>query len=509
MTGPKIPALKIHGADNVSVVLAEGGLEAGAVLDDGTELREAVPVGHKVALENIPRDGEVTRYGVTIGIASEDLLRGAWVNEHRIRLPEPPELDELPPPAPQPEAPAPLDGFTFEGYRNADGSVGTRNILAISTSVQCVAGVVDHVVDRVTKELLPRYPNVDGVVALNHAYGCGVAINAPDAAIPIRTVQNLAKNPNFGGEVMIIGLGCEKLRPEWLLPEGDPSASMLILQDPALTGFSAMIEAILKQAEGHLERLNRRTRQTCPASDLVIGVQCGGSDAFSGVTANPVIGCAADLIVRAGGSVMFSEVTEVRDAVHLLAPRCADAEVSASLAREMAWYDAYLARGGADRSANTTPGNKAGGLSGIVEKSLGSVAKSGTSPLVDVTGPGERIRRKGLTFAATPAGDFVCGTLQLAAGMNLHVFSTGRGTPYNLPAVPTLKVVTHSALAARWFDLVDLDTGRAATGETTIEDLGVELFQLILDTASGKHVTAADRLGIVNDLVLFNPAPVT
>ncbi|NDR56230.1 galactarate dehydratase [Aliiruegeria sabulilitoris] len=509
MTEASIPALKIHGADNVSVVLTEGGLQPGVRLDDGTELREAVPFGHKVALDDIPRGGAITRYGVTIGIASEDLPRGAWVNEHRMRLPEPPALDDLPPPAPHPAPPAPLEGYTFEGYRNADGSVGTRNILAISTSVQCVAGVVDHVVSRVEAELLPRYPNVDGVVALNHAYGCGVAINAPDAVIPIRTVQNLAKNPNFGGEVMIVGLGCEKLRPEWLLPEGDPSATMLTLQDPAHIGFAEMVDAILKQAERHLERLNRRTRETCPASDLVVGVQCGGSDAFSGVTANPVIGCAADLIVRAGGSVMFSEVTEVRDAVHLLAPRCADAETSAALAREMAWYDAYLARGGADRSANTTPGNKAGGLSGIVEKSLGSVAKSGSSPLVDVTGPGERIRRKGLTFAATPAGDFVCGTLQLAAGMNVHIFSTGRGTPYNLPAAPTLKVVTNSALARRWFDLVDLDTGRVATGEATIEALGMELFQLILDTASGKRVTAADRLGIVNDLVLFNPAPVT
>lgn len=508
MTKQSIPALKLHASDNVSVVLTDGGLEAGTCLDDGTELREAVPFGHKVALLDIPRGAPITRYGVTIGISSEDLPRGSWVNEYQMTLPDAPVLDALPPPVPQPE-PAPLEGYSFEGYRNADGSVGTRNILAISTSVQCVAGVVDHVVLRVTKELLPRYPNVDGVVALNHAYGCGVAINAPDAAIPIRTVQNLAKNPNFGGEVMVIGLGCEKLRPEWLLPEGDPAASMLTLQDPALTGFAAMTEAILSQAETHLERLNQRTRETCPVSDLVVGVQCGGSDAFSGVTANPVIGHAADLIVRAGGSVMFSEVTEVRDAVHLLAPRCADKDVSKALAREMAWYDAYLARGGADRSANTTPGNKAGGLSGIVEKSLGSVAKSGTSPLVDVIGPGERIRRKGLTFAATPAGDFVCGTLQLAAGMNLHVFSTGRGTPYNLSAAPTLKVVTNSALATRWFDLVDLDTGRVATGEATIEELGMELFRLILETASGKQTTASDRLGIVNDLVLFNPAPVT
>lgn len=509
MTGAAVPALKIRPEDNVAVVLVAGGLKAGAVLDDGTVLREDVPFGHKVALADIPADGAVIRYGVVIGLATRTLTRGDWVNEHRTRLPEPPALDDLPPPSPDPAQAEPLEGFTFEGFRNRDGSVGTRNVLAISTSVQCVAGVVDHIVSRVKSDLLPRYPNVDDVVALNHAYGCGVAINAPDAAIPIRTLKNLALNPNFGGEVMVIGLGCEKLRPEWLLPETGEDATMLSLQDPSLVGFSAMVSAILAQAEGHLKRLNERTRETCPASELVVGVQCGGSDAFSGVTANPVIGFAADLIVRAGGSVMFSEVTEVRDAVHLLAPRCADDEVSAALAREMAWYDAYLARGGVDRSANTTPGNKAGGLSGIVEKALGSVAKSGTSPLVDVTGPGERLRRQGLTFAATPAGDFVCGTLQLAAGMNLHIFSTGRGTPYNLPGAPTLKVATNGALAERWYDLMDLDAGPVASGAASIEELGWELFRLVLDTASGRRPTAADRLGIVNDLVLFNPAPIT
>ncbi|MFV0360974.1 galactarate dehydratase [Tropicimonas sp.] len=508
MTAGAVRTLRIGPEDNVAVVLVANGLAAGAKLDEGTILQEDVPFGHKVALTDIAPGGAITRYGVTIGIAEQPLPRGAWVNEHRIRLPEPPDLSDLPPPAPAQRRLPDLAGYTFKGYRNADGSIGTRNILAISTSVQCVAGVVDHVVERVRAELLPRYPNVDGVVALNHAYGCGVAINAPDAAIPIRTLKNLARNPNFGGEVMVVGLGCEKLRPEWLLPEGDGTATMFTLQE-ASSGFAAMTEALLSRAEEHLVRLNRRRRETCPSAELVVGVQCGGSDAFSGVTANPAIGHAADLIVRAGGSVLFSEVTEVRDAVHLLAPRAADASVTEALAREMAWYDTYLARGGADRSANTTPGNKKGGLSGIVEKALGSVAKSGTTPLVDVLGPGERIRRRGLTFAATPAGDFVCGTLQLAAGMNLHIFSTGRGTPYNLSVVPTLKVATNSTLAARWHDLIDLDAGRIVTGDATVEEMGRDLFRFILDVASGRKTTAADRLGISNDLVLFNPAPVT
>ncbi|WP_316862888.1 galactarate dehydratase [uncultured Cohaesibacter sp.] len=504
-----VPSLKVHPDDNVSIILTAGGLPAGTELDTGAVLLENVPFGHKVALADIASGGPVIRYGEVIGIAKQPLAKGAWVNEHMIELPEPPALESLKAPVVPPKALPPLEGYTFEGYRNADGSVGTRNVLGISMSVQCVAGVVEHAVRRIREELLPLYPNVDDVVALNHSYGCGVAINAPDAVIPIRTIKNIALNPNFGGEVMVVGLGCEKLRPEMIMLEGDDKASKMFLQDEGLTGFSAIVDDILMQARMHLERLDKRQRETCPASELVVGMQCGGSDAFSGITANPMLGAAADLIVRAGGSVMFSEVTEVRDSVHLLPGRAASPDVVDGLVREMAWYDAYLQKGGADRSANTTPGNKAGGLSGIVEKSLGSVAKSGSSPIVDVTGPGERLRRKGLTFAATPAGDFVCGTLQLAAGMNMHIFTTGRGTPYNLPTTPTIKVATNSGLASRWFDLMDIDAGRIASGEISVEEGGWELFRLILDIASGRSMTAADKLGIRNDLVLFNPAPIT
>src|SRR5206468_4164147 len=217
------------------------------------------------------------------------------------------------------------------------------------TTVQCVAGVVDFAVKRIKSELLPRYPNVDDVVALEHHYGCGVGIDAPDASIPIRTLRNISLNPNFGGEVMVVSLGCEKLQPERL--------------------------------------------------------------------------------VRAGAAVMFSEVTEVRDGIAQLTARAATPEVAQALVREMAWYDAYLARGRVDRSANTTPGNKKGGLANIVEKAMGSIVKSGSAPISGVLSPGEKVKQKGLIYAATPASDFICGTLQLAAGMNLHIFTTGRGTP--------------------------------------------------------------------------------
>ncbi len=501
--------IKVHEADNLAIVANVFGLPAGTVFPDGLVLREFVPEGHKVALVDIAEGAAIIRYGQTIGYALRPIARGSWIAESLVRLPSPPVLDDLPLATAVPPDQPPLEGYAFDGYRNPDGSVGTRNILGISMSVQCVAGVLDHAVERVKRELLPRYPNVDDVVALEHTYGCGVAINAPEAAIPIRTLQNLARNPNLGGEVMVVGLGCEKLVPQRLLPKGAPDTSILTLQDDRHHGFADMVGAIMEMAEARLKALDRRRREPCPASELVVGLQCGGSDAFSGVTANPALGFAADLLVRAGATVMFSEVTEVRDGVHLLTPRAATAEVGRALIREMAWYDRYLAASAVDRSANPTPGNKKGGLANIVEKSLGSIAKSGSSAIVGVLAPGERATRRGLLFAATPASDFICGTLQAASGCTVEVFSTGRGTPYGLAMVPVIKVATRTTLAERWHDLIDVNAGRIATGEATIDDVGWELFRLILDIASGRKKSWAEHWGLHNALTLFNPAPIT
>ncbi|PWK27521.1 galactarate dehydratase [Arcicella aurantiaca] len=495
--------------DNVAIVANPTGLKRGAIVLDSVELIEDVPMGHKVALQTLQEGDAVIRYNQIIGYANRIIEKGSWINESNISLPQPPNLEDIPyikPNLPEVEA---LDGFTFQGYKNADGSVGTKNVLGITTSVQCVAGITNFIENKIRKELLPLYPNVDDVVAFNHSYGCGIAIDAPAAIIPIRTIKHIAQNPNFGGEIMIIGLGCEKLRPERLLPDDNNQSSILYLQDERFEGFYEMVDGIMEMAEKHLQKLNQRTRQTCSASDLVVGMQCGGSDAFSGLTGNPVSGFAADLIVKAGGTVFFSEVTEVRDAIHLLVPRAVDEEVAQKLKDEMAWYDNYLNLGKADRSANTTPGNKGGGLSNIVEKALGSVAKSGLSPIVDVVSPGEKIRKKGLNFVATPASDFACGTLQLAAGMNMHVFITGRGTPYGLNMVPVIKVSSNSKLANRWHDLIDFDAGPVAFGAKTIEEMGWELFHLILEIASGNKKVATDKLGLYNDLVLFNPGPLT
>ncbi len=511
--------IRMHASDNVAIVANDGGLPAGTVLPGGLVLRDKVPQGHKVALLDLPARSAVLRYGIPIGHALQDIAAGSWVHERLLDMPGVRALEHLPMATVKPPAQPALEGYTFEGFRNADGSVGTRNILAITTTVQCVSGVVEFAVTRIKNELLPQYPNVDDVVGLEHSYGCGVAIDAEGAEIPIRTLRHISLNPNFGGEVMVVSLGCEKLQPERLMPpgsipitdtRGEPAAlDVVCLQDDAHVGFMSMIEAIMATAREHLTRLNQRQRETVPASELVVGVQCGGSDAFSGITANPAVGFCTDLLVRAGASVMFSEVTEVRDGIDQLTSRASTPEVAAAMVREMAWYDAYLARGKVDRSANTTPGNKKGGLSNIVEKAMGSIVKSGSAPISGVLAPGEKLRQKGLIFAATPASDFICGTLQLAAGMNLHVFTTGRGTPYGLAEVPVIKVATRSELARRWHDLMDVNAGKIADGTATIEDVGWELFHLMLDVASGRHKTWAEKWQLHNALVLFNPAPVT
>jgi galactarate dehydratase len=522
--------IRMHARDNVAIVANDGGLPAGTVLPSGLVLIDKVPQGHKVALEALAAGDAVRRYDVVIGRAVRAIPAGSWVHERLLDMPAARALEGLPIATVEPPASAPLEGFSFEGYRNADGSVGSRNILAITTTVQCVAGVVEFAVKRIKSELLPRFPNVDDVVGLEHTYGCGVAIDAPDAIIPIRTLRNISLNPNFGGEVMVVSLGCEKLQPERLLPPGsfaivdernvadvgateEARLDVVCLQDEAHVGFMSMVDSIITTAEQHLERLNARRRETCPASALVVGLQCGGSDAFSGVTANPAVGFCTDLLVRAGATVMFSETTEVRDGIAQLTARAANADVAAAMVREMAWYDAYLEKGQVDRSANTTPGNKAGGLSNIVEKAMGSIVKSGSAAISGVLSPGEKLRDRGITsglvYAATPASDFICGTLQLAAGMNLHVFTTGRGTPYGLAEVPVIKVATRTDLARRWHDLMDVNAGRIADGEASIEDVGWELFRLMLDVASGRKKTWAEHWKLHNALVLFNPAPVT
>lgn len=505
MRGPLL--IKIREEDNVAIAVEA--IKAGTEVMEGIYTRQDIPQAHKVALRDIPAGGEIIRYGVVLGYAVDPIHRGEWINESMLTLPTPPPLEEmvfgtnLVTDLPEPPA------ATWMGYRNpAGGCGGTRNLLGISTTVQCVTGVVNVAVEKMRAVLLPKYPHVDDIVPINHAYGCGVAINAPEAKVPIRSLKNLIRHPNFGGQIMLVGLGCEKLTPDMLLePEENTPENVIILQDHK--GFDAMVDALMKMAEEKLAVLDRRRREPLPLSDLLVGMQCGGSDAFSGVTANPSAGYAADLLVRGGATVLFSEVTEVRDGVHLLGARCVNEAVGKKLAAEMRWYDRYLEQGDVDRSANPTPGNKKGGLSNIVEKAMGSIAKSGTSPIVEVLSPGETPTKKGLIYAATPASDIVCGPCQLASGIGLQVFMTGRGTPYGLAAAPVIKVCSRNEMKERWPDLIDVNAGPVATGEATIPEMGERLFGEIIAVAGGQKQSFAERYRLHNDLCIFNPAPIT
>lgn len=501
--------VKIHEKDNV--VIAVHDIKKGTEIMPGVVTTQDIPQAHKIALTEIAEGAPVIRYGVILGYAIRPIHKGDWINEFMLELPAPPDVDhmefathlvtELPTP---PE-------LTWEGYVNPKGGpAGTRNILGINTTVQCVTGVLNTALERIRRELLPQYPNVDDVVAVNHPYGCGVAINAPEAVIPQRILRNIAMHPNFGGQFMLIGLGCEKFTVERFCeqyPEEISKDNVLILQEEK--GFDAMISAIMEMAEKKLRILNARRRTTLPLSELVVGMQCGGSDAFSGVTANPSAGYAADMLVKGGATVMFSEVTEVRDGVYLLAQRCINEAVGRRLASEMKWYDNYLKEGEVDRSANPTPGNKKGGLANIVEKAMGSIAKSGSSPINEVLSPGERPTSHGLIYAATPASDIVCGPCQLASGIGLQVFMTGRGTPYGLAIAPVIKVCSRNEMKEQWPDLIDINAGPIATGDKDIRDVGTELFHEILDVASGRKQPYAEKYRLHNDLCIFNPAPIT
>ena len=497
----------LNNNDNVAVVTHD--VKQGTEIMTGIKILQDIPQAHKFALADIPKDGEIIRYGVVLGYALDEIKKGSWINEHMLRLPKSPSLENmkwgtninknLPEPPRK----------TFMGYRNSeDFYAGTRNILGIQTTVQCVQGVLNVAVEKIKREILPKYKHVDDVVAVNHAYGCGVAINALNAEFPIRTLQNIAKHPNFGGQLMTVSLGCEKLTVEKLIgTENNTPENVIILQE--CKGYEAMINAILDMAEKKLKILDKRRREELPLSHLLVGMQCGGSDAFSGVSANPCAGYAADMLVKGGATVLFSEVTEVRDGVNFIAERCISEDVRNKLAHEMLWYDNYLAAEQVDRSANPAPGNKKGGLSNIVEKAMGSIAKSGTSPVVEVLSPAQRPTKHGLIFAATPASDFVCGTCQLASGIGLQVFMTGRGTPYGLAAAPVIKVCSRNELKEQWHDVIDISAGAVVTGEKSIQEVGTDIFNFILDVAGGIKKPYSELFGLNNFLCVFNPAPIT
>ena len=489
------PLIVLHPDDSVAIAaddIAPG--DTVAAVDSGHDAivaRDAVPRGHKIALRRLAAGDAVLKFGQPIGIATQAVLPGEHVHVHNLTVAPGNALPDWSPPA----ALRPLGTEPqFSGYRRADGRAGTRNYVGVLTTVNCSATVARQIADRAQAELA-RFDNVDGVVALTHATGCGTASEGEGIDNLRRTLGGFARHPNFAG-VLIVGLGCEAnqlgrlLDTQALVP--DERLRTMTIQEAGGTRRAIELGVASVVELGEIADTARRT--PCSAAELTLGLQCGGSDAWSGVTANPALGAAADRLVRAGGTVVLGETPEIYGAEQLLVRRAATREIANALLERVAWWEDYVARNGQSLNNNPSPGNIAGGLSTILEKSLGAVAKSGTSPLRQVLRYAERATERGFVFMDSPGYDPCSVTGEIATGANLICFTTGRGSVFGAKPVPSLKIASNTGLAEHLDEDIDFDAGPIARQEATTEELGAELFELILATASGQP-SASESLG--------------
>ncbi len=491
--------LQLHATDNVAI--ARQAISAGTVLDyNGAfiTISEDVPAGHKFALADVPAGGEVRRYGHSIGRASQDIPTGAWVHTHNLEMGEVRKeytYTVVPSPVWNPDRQR-----TFMGYPRPDGRAGTRNYLAVISTVNCSAFVVSRIAAHFTPERLAAYPNVDGVLALIHHSGCSVPLEGESYEYLQRTLRNAARNPNIAAFV-VVGLGCEvnQIEPCFevtaermagLNPAGANDAYLVIQE---MGGVEGTIRAGIEAIERLLPQVNRVQRVEIPVEKLVVGLECGGSDAWSGVTANPLVGLAADRVVEQGGAALLSETVEIFGAEYLLTGRVTSPAVGEKLIACFQGWNEQAARFGFSVDNNPSPGNKAGGLTTIFEKSLGAVAKGGSSPLNGVYFYGEQVDRPGLLFMDTPGNDPASITGMVAGGANLILFTTGRGSMFAGSAVPTLKIASNSAMYEKLKGDMDFNAGAVLDG-TPMDAAAEELFELILATASGQP-SRAERFG--------------
>jgi len=447
-------------------------------------LRDPIPAGHKVALHLIEPGAVVRRYGEAIGHASRRIEGGQHVHLHNLRFePLAPEyefpLQETPPPL------APRDVPTFLGYPRRDGRVGTRNYIAVVAASNCSAHAVELVARRFEARSLP--PGVDGVVALPHGHGCG-GVTGRDEQLLRRTIAGVLAHPNVFAAVLI-GLGCEVNQIDPYLGEG---VAGLTIQ--ACGGTTATVAEASRLIEGLIEQAAAEKRVATPASKLVLGLNCGGSDSFSGITANPALGVCSDLLVAAGGTAVLAETPEIFGAEHLLVKRAACRQVAERLLSYIEAYKNYTRLFGGTLDDNPSFGNKEGGLTNIVEKSLGAVAKAGGSPLMDAIDYAERIRSTGLVFMNTPGYDPVSLAGLGAGGVNMIAFTTGRGSAIGFPTVPVIKIASRTAVFECMRENMDINAGVVADGQASIADVGREIFHLLLGAASGQR-TASEKLG--------------
>jgi altronate hydrolase len=493
-------AVQLHPADEVAIakVPLAPGLVLATPMGEIT-LRALIPAGHKVALAARAVGEPVHRYGQIIGFATAPIAPGDHVHTHNLAVGAF-ERDYAFGKDVRPVAYVPVEQRrTFQGYRRPDGRVGTRNYIAVISSVNCSASVSRYVAERFRGEVLRDFPHVDGVIALTHKGGCGAHYGGVEVDLLQRTLAGFARHPNVAGYVLI-GLGCEVNQiPDMVERQNLGAPTSLIIQDEG--GLLETVEAGVRAVAQLLPIAERCRRETVPASELVVALQCGGSDAWSGVTANPALGYAVDLLVAHGGTAVLAETPEVYGAEHLLTRRALSADVGRTLLERIAWWEQYTAMHGAEIDNNPSPGNKLGGLTTIYEKSLGAIAKSGTTPLTAVIGYAEQVPRKGLVHMDTPGYDPVSVTGQVAGGCTLVAFTTGRGSVFGCRPATTIKVATTTALYTRMRNDMDINAGRILE-DATIADVGKEIFEMMLAVASGTP-TRSERHGIGEEE--FNP----
>ncbi|MXU66644.1 UxaA family hydrolase [Oceanomicrobium pacificus] len=486
-------AVRLDADDDVATATQR--IETGQTLL-GVTAADAVPRGHKIALRDIAAGEPVRKYAQIIGYAHEPILAGSHVHTHNLDFRPTAQDYEFATDLRPVEMVADAARDTFQGYRRANGSVGTRNYIAIVTSVNCSATAARRIASHFTPDKLRDYPNVDGVVAFVHGTGCGMAADGDGFEALQRVMWGYARHPNHAGVVMV-GLGCEINQIDWLLEayglEQGPLFQTMNIQSVA--GLQRTVEAGIAKVEAMLPEANKASRTPCPASELSVALQCGGSDAWSGITANPALGHACDLLVAQGGTGILAETPEIYGAEHLLTRRAATEQIGHQLIDRIRWWEDYTARNRGSMDNNPSPGNKAGGLTTILEKSLGAAAKGGTSPLNGVYRYAEQVRARGFVFMDSPGYDPASVTGQIASGANLVVFTTGRGSAFGSKPAPCIKVATNSEMYARMVDDMDINTGEILDGSVSLEEKGREIYRMFLDTASGR-ATKSEAQGL-------------
>ncbi len=476
-----------------NVVTATRALEVGVVVADGQTTTQLIPSGHKVAIRAIPKGDKIRKYAQMIGVASDHIAPGEHVHTHNCAFVPTEQSYEF---STDMRDVVPASGDTFMGYKRENGSVGTRNYIAIVTSVNCSATAARRIADHFTPERLAEFPNVDGVCAFVHGTGCGMAGDGDGFEALQRVMWGYARHPNHAG-VLMVGLGCEINQIDWLLEAYGlkQSDTFQVMNIQGVAGLAKTIEMGIAKVEAMLPIADQARREECPASELKVALQCGGSDAWSGVTANPALGYACDLLAAQGGTGVLAETPEIYGAEHLLTRRAVSPEVGQRLIALIDWWKDYTERNRGSMDNNPSPGNKKGGLTTILEKSLGAAAKGGTSPLTGVYKYAEPVTAKGFTFMDSPGYDPASVTGQIAGGCNLVCFTTGRGSAFGSKPAPTIKVATNTEMANRMSDDMDVNAGVILSDGVSVEEMGREIYQTILRVASGE-ATKSEAQGL-------------